>query len=1159
MGLACHITMLTTLLALPVVTLRYTVDQRLIYVDSSQTGVNDSSCWEGGYSTPCLSLNLALKGAQHYNHSTTILLQPGQHQLHSGSETQLRNMSQLAIVGNGSEGEPVVITCQPLAGLAFLWSTNIAISNLRLIGCGKVQTRNNECENDRYPIHQVAILFTGCSSIELINLLVNKSNGTGVAVYNAMGKVSIDSCQISYNGLSDEGMYGGGGGLVIEASEATSQSFCTITNSTFTHNTASSAGLQWINPCGSARGGGISVVFRGEATNNTVQLLNSVRLNSNKAQFGGGLFIAFYGNASGNTVTVDNAEVTENEVVIETASSASGGGIFIGFAATGTTRLFGNVVAINSSRIISNEADIGGGISVSLVHNARECSTDSNKLLIENSTFDSNTAFQGSSAYLSQSGKYSQPLLNTTVSSSNFTNGHCGTVLRNRLGFRCSGNVLVESMAQVTFQGAVMFIGDQQNSYISALSLRSSSIELSSSAQLQFINNSAVNGAGIHLVGSSSIILNNGSTLLFEHNTVSGQGGAIYADTCTLSQIDGLDCVISNPSLHPDDWGVNITFIDNRLTSGQANAIYIDSVQSYDKQPNYLSGTFCWNGWLYINNLGVKENCTRQLRSGPAYYRYGSLDYTIDSGDSLHDQVQLTIHDAWGKDITDPDKISIEFISGTAFTHDQPNTLSSTIQVNCSYNYTNESSLLYIRPFQFPATRVTIHFHRCDDLFCGCSESSPTTVQCNACQSPAGRSGECPSSYFFHSNQSCAEGRKGILCGNCSEGYAVAINDPDLSCTQCNYQYGVAIFLLLQLVPVLIMLTLLAVFHIKITDGHLSGFVLISQMVTLQFPGLGYSSWIPVCSGSILAEIWSIPITVYSIWNLNFLNLDPVVPFCIPHIDTAAKAILLQYITASCPLVFIVVTYTWIKCYNNGYRLVVYTTRPVHQLLARFWQKIKIQPSLIDTYAGLMLLSYMRFLATSAKLLKFTIVHNTDDSTKDYAAFYYDANLSYFGWPHAACGVLAILCLLVFVVTPTIVFLFYHLKSFQRCLTRCKLNRPGLYALVDAYQGCFKNSATDGSERRYFAGLYLLFRFCYVIFLVTPLPTFPVSIVSFEVILSFIMAAMIATIAHNFTNFMSVFFLFVCAFGGLIPPLFIPILFNCSLLSLIACSCAIIR
>ena len=141
-----------------------------------------------------------------------------------------------------------------------------------------------------------------------------------------------------------------------------------------------------------------------------------------------------------------------------------------------------------------------------------------------------------------------------------------------------------------------------------------------------------------------------------------------------------------------------------------------------------------------------------------------------------------------------------------------------------------------------------------------------------------------------------------------------------------------------------------------------------------------------------------------------------------------------------------------------------------------------------------MLLSYMCFLATSAKLLKFTFVVN--HSIYSYivvynytAAFYYDANLSYFGWPHALYGVLAILCLLVFVVTPTIVLLFYHLKSFQQCLTRCKLDRPGLHALVDAYQGCFKNSATDGSERRYFAGIYLLFRFCHVAFIVTRIAT----------------------------------------------------------------------
>ena len=1061
-------------------------------------------------------------------------------------------------MGNSSQGEPVVIMCQPLTGLAFLWSTNITISNLSLINCGKIQS-----EHDNYC--NLAILFSRCSSIELSNLHVNESSGTGVAVYNAMDKVSIDSCQF---------MYGRGGGLVIEASEATSQSFRTITNSTFTHNTASSAAGQWINPCGSTTrgGGGISVVLRGEATNNTVQLVNSVRLNNNKAQFGGGLYLGFYGNASGNTVTVDNVEVTENEVLIERASSASGGGIFIGFAATGTNGLFDNVVTINSSRIMSNKADIGGGISVNLVHNALGCLTDSNKLVIENSTFDNNTAFQGSSAYLSQNGKCSQPLLNTTVSRSIFTNGRCGTVLGNRLSLYCYGSVVVESIPLITFQNDVMLIGDQQNSFMPALSLHSSSIELSSSVQLQFINNSAYNGAGIHLVGCSSIILNTGSSLLFKHNTASGQGGAIYADTCSLIQNEFCVFKHSNPSLHPDDWGVNITFIDNKLRTGQTNAIFIDSIQSFDTsrilrynprynhryKPYSFHNMFCWKGWHYRNSLGVKEICSTQLRSGPAYVRYGSLDYTIGSRDTLNHI--LAVHDIWGRKITDPDKIPIEFINGPAFTLDQLSTLSSQILANCSDNYTNQSSLLYIHPLQFSTIRVTIHFRTCSPLSLPTFSppySPPYSLShslCNTCQT-SGKIGDCPSSYCR--SQSCVQGRGGILCGNCSEGYAVAINDPDLSCIECDSPYyGVAIFLFLQLVPVLIMLTLLAVLHIKITDGSFSGFVLISQMVTLQFPGLGYSSWIPVCYGlQSYRNFLSIPLTVYSIWNLNFLNLDPV-PFCIPHINTAAGAILLEYITAVCPLVFIVVTYTWIKCYNNGYRLVVYTTRPVHQLLARFWQKFKIQPSLIDTYAGLMLLSYMRFLATSVKLLKFTFVIDDDDDYNRYRvynyvlAFYYDANLNYFEGHHAAYGVLAILCLLVFVVTPTIVLLFYHLKCFQRCLTRCKLDRPGLHALVDAYQGGFKNSATDGSERRYFAGLYLLFRFCYVFFLITPVPEFPVSVAIFEICFSFIMAAVIPifrpykTIVHNFINFMAVFFLLVYVSASFVIVLGITFLYS---------------
>ena len=884
------------------------------------------------------------------------------------------------------------------------------------------------------------------------------------------------------------------------------------------------------------------------------------------------MFLGFYDNASGNTVAVGNAEVTENEVLIEKASSAIGGGIFIGFAATGTNGLFGNVVTINSSRIISNEADIGGGISVNLVHNAHECSTDSNKLVIENSTFDNNTAFQGSSAYLSQSGKCNQPLLNTTVSSTKFVNGRCSSVLGNRFFLRCFGNLLVEFLQLVTFQCDVIFIGNDRNSFVSALTLYSSSIELSSSAQLQFINNSAYNGAGIHLVGSSSIILNTGSTLLFKHNTASGQGGAIYADTCTLSQTELCFFKHFNSSLHPDDWGVNITFIDNQLATGLANSIYIDTVISFNIWQDF--SLFCWKGWSY-DGMEV-GSCSNQLVSGPAYVNYsGPSNYSISPGDNLASVVQLTLHDVWGNDISDQENIPVEFVTDFAYTDDQQSTLSSDIHVNCTSNYyLNQTSLLYIHPLQFSEVAITMQFI-CD-------------TPCNICDNPPwpgpsmcdsfncatnGQHGACPG-YMNCRWSTCARGRDGVLCGNCKNGYAIAINDPDLSCIKCNSPYyGVAIFLLLQLVPVLIMLTLLAVLHIKITDGSLSGFVLFSQMVTLQFPGLGYSSWsVPNRNyydpyyyylSSLMKSYQryiSIPLTVYSIWNLNFLNLDPV-PFCMPLINTAAEAILLQYITAACPLVFIVVTYTWIKCYNNGYRLVVYSTRPVHQLLARFWQRFKIQPSLIDTYAGLILLSFMRFLVTSVKLLKFTFVvkGRSDEYHSEVhnytVAFYYDANLSYFGWPHAAYGVLAILCLLVFVVTPTIVLLFYHLKSFQRCLTGCKLDRPGLHALVDAYQGCFKNSATDDSERRYYAGISLLFCFCYVAFFIIPSVTDPVGILIFTasvtcfMLLLLIVLRPFRSIVQNITNFLILAFLtgyaFITYYPPIMPVVFFPFLVLC--------------
>ena len=608
-----------SMLALPVVIQCYS-DQWLhkIYVDN-MTGVDDPSCWERGYSTPCLSLNMALKGAQHYKHSITILLQPGQHQLHNnGSDTQLKNISQLAIVGNGSEGE-VVIKCQPLAGLAFFQSREIELKNIEMIGCGAIQNSTSKYAN-RYSLPhlniQVALFFQSCTDIYLNNSHIIKSNGTGAAFYNPVGVVYIDSCQLMHNGLSGNkaAMLAKGGGLAIEANDITSQSSYTITNSIFTDNTASSGQFASVGSgyLGLGRGGGISVVFRGTATNNTVQL-NNVRLESNVAQFGAGLFLALYGNTSNNTVSIDDVKVMENKA-LETSHgtllpSTSGGGALIELATTGPDYPSDNTINITSSRFVSNAAEIGGGLTVSTVYDS-EFFNAGNKFLIENCNFDNNKAFQGSSVYLTQSDKSQQPILDTTISDSNFTNGHCGNTIMSLI-IPCSGSVLLRFFS-LTLMGVSMFTGNS----VSALSLRSSSsIELLSSTHLQFFSNSAVDGAALHIVDCSSLVVNSGTTLLFKNNTASHHGGAIYSESCTFQQTGGRDCFIrhSNTTLHPDEWNIAVTFTKNQA-SGLGDAIYTDTIQSCIWPDQILPGndTFCWKKWLFLNRYDMKDKCLNQ-------------------------------------------------------------------------------------------------------------------------------------------------------------------------------------------------------------------------------------------------------------------------------------------------------------------------------------------------------------------------------------------------------------------------------------------------------------------------------------------------------------------------------------------------------------------
>ena len=394
--------------------------------------------------------------------------------------------------------------------------------------------------------------------------------------------------------------------------------------------------------------------------------------------------------------------------------------------------------------------------------------------------------------------------------------------------------------------------------------------------------------------------------------------------------------------------------------------------------------------------------------------------------------------------------------------------------------------------------------------------------------------------------------RAGILCGRCSNG-GIPISDvtllPCMNWSSVYEDVGVSVLtwyhvLIIEFIPLTIMIVIIIVLDIKLVGGHITGYVLYCQIMSLQIASVNE---IHLSMHIFLQN--SIPFL--PIWNLDFM--DPLVIIHITHTMDALGAISFWYIIAFYPLVLLLLLYIWIVMYERGWRMVVCITRPVHHLLARFWLKFDIHPSLIDSIAGIYTLCFAQLSVISLKILQYA---KWESLTSDESglAFYYDGSLPYFGWPyHCLAGSFAIFVLIAFVAIPTIYLLLYPFKLFQKFLDVFKIRQQLTDAIVDSLTGSFKNGLDNNYDFRFFAGLYLLLRVG--IICLHYIPDSNYFIYSYIGLL--VLAGGTVSIfcpfkrsIHNFSNFLLIMFLTVLALMEIIHGILdqlvmiLPIVFN---------------
>jgi len=129
--------------------------------------------------------------------------------------------------------------------------------------------------------------------------------------------------------------------------------------------------------------------------------------------------------------------------------------------------------------------------------------------------------------------------------------------------------------------------------------------------------------------------------------------------------------------------------------------------------------------------------------------------------------------------------------------------------------------------------------------------------------------------------------RKGLLCRDCLDGFGPTVFTTDGMCENCERlsHYGVALYLLLELLPITAFYFLVVVFQIRVTSAPLNGFILFSQVVVIAYNSVVALRAMSAYTGTTYTVLGKIIFTGYGM--VLPPSLMSLLPSCCYHIQNS--------------------------------------------------------------------------------------------------------------------------------------------------------------------------------------------------------------------------------------------------------------------------------
>ncbi|XP_064396105.1 uncharacterized protein LOC135343083 [Halichondria panicea] len=318
--------------------------------------------------------------------------------------------------------------------------------------------------------------------------------------------------------------------------------------------------------------------------------------------------------------------------------------------------------------------------------------------------------------------------------------------------------------------------------------------------------------------------------------------------------------------------------------------------------------------------------------------------------------------------------------------------------------------------------------------------------------------------------------RTGRLCGRCLPGHSPLAYSYDIRCVKCpEGNKNIWKYILVAFGPTTIFYFIILIGRIKANSLYLHGYIVFSQIITAPPFAHALSQFLQFHQN--LRVPWKTIEILYTMWNLDFFRgLYPDICLDVSPLTVLA----LDYAVAIYPLLLTVISYILIELHARNFRLVVNLWRPFHYLFSRFRRSWESKTTVIDAFATFFQLSFFKLALVSINLLIPVKAHSLNNGNTTWVV-YYDASIEYFGTEHCPYIILAVICFVIFVLSPILLCLIYQFFWFQKLLSCLHIRHPLLREVMESFQSCYTNGTQGTKDRRWFSAVPYIS--CYLLLL----------------------------------------------------------------------------